>query len=85
MARVRVEMRKRGARELLRSPDVLAELERRGKAIRDAAGGEAEGYEVQPWTGKNRGRVTVRTSTVAAMRREAREKRLLRSLDAGRG
>jgi len=84
MARVRVDMRQRGARQLLRSPEVLAELERRGRAIRDAAGGEEAGYEAQPYTGKNRARVSVRTWTPEAMRREAREKRLLRALDAGR-
>jgi hypothetical protein len=43
-----------------------------------------EGHEVQTWTGKNRVRITVRTITRSARRREAKDRNLLRAIDAAR-
>jgi hypothetical protein len=68
-------------RALLRSPEVMAELKRRGDAIAAAAG---PGHSVEEWVGVNRDRVTVATATPRAMAREARDHTLLAALDAGR-
>lgn len=82
MARnVRVELNRAAVRDLLKSPEVLADLERRAEAIAAAAG---EGMEVDSQIGSNRARASVRTATFEAMRAEATERRLTRALDAGR-
>lgn len=82
MTRVKVVLDKRAARELMRGQAVAADLTNRGKRIRAAAG--AEDHEVQTYIGRNRARVTVRTSTAKGMVRQARDKRLSKALDAGR-
>lgn len=66
---------------LLKSKEVLADLEARGQRIAAAAG---DGYEAEASIGSARARVTVRTATPDAMVTEARDHTLLRSLDAGR-
>lgn len=82
MARnVRVELHRQAVRQLLRSNTVLADLERRGRAIAAAAG---PGHEVQPYVGRNRARVTVRTATDEARRAEATDRRLTAAINAGR-
>jgi len=83
MVTVRVKIISKGAREILRSAKVQAELERRGKAIADAAGGEPD-YEVETRVGANRVRTSVRTATQKAREDESRNKALTRALDAGR-
>lgn len=82
MSRVRIELNRAGVRELLTSPAVRADLERRARAIAAAAG---SGMEVDSEIGRNRARASVRTATNAAMRREATERALTRAIDAGRG
>lgn len=69
-------------RALNRSPKVLADLERRARAIAGAAG---EGVGVQASVGANRARATVATETREAAVREAEEKTLTRAIGAGRG
>ena len=72
-----------GVRELLKSPGLVADLTRRGRAIADRAG---DGHTVFVENrGRKRARVAVVTTSVDAMKREARERNLLRSLDAARG
>jgi hypothetical protein len=83
MVTVRVKIISKGAREILRSAKVQAELERRAKAIADAAGGEPD-YEVGSRVGANRVRTSVRTATQKAREDESRNKSLTRALDAGR-
>lgn len=78
---VRVVMNGSGVRDLLRSPGVRADLERRGEAIAQSAG---TGYETQTWLGRRRARVTVRTATRQARIDEARHHRLIQALSAGR-
>lgn len=75
------KINKAAVRNLARSPKVMAELERRGRAIAAAAG---PGHEVQPFVGKNRDRVTVRTATWSARYHEAAERNLTRAFGAGR-
>jgi len=77
---------KRGAfRELRTLPAAMAELAERGQRIASAAG---DGYEASPARvtgGKGRGRVSVKTATTSARRREAKDHTLLKALNAGRG
>mgnify|MGYP007112202787 CR=1 FL=1 len=81
MADPRVKMNRRGARAVLQSAEVQADLRRRTRAIASAAGpGMVSEVEVGP----NRARGEVRTATSAARKREAESKALTRSLDAGR-
>jgi hypothetical protein len=83
MAIVRVKMNSSGARAILRSAAVQADLERRGGQIAAAAGGEPD-YEVETRVGANRVRVSVRTATHEAREAEATDRTLTQALDAGR-
>lgn len=78
---VRIQLRSAGVRELLRSGDVESYLVGRGRAIAAAAG---PGHEVQPWVGRNRARVTVRTATYEARKAEAVDHALTKAIGAGR-
>lgn len=78
---VRIVLNRQGVRDLLRSHEVSADLERRAKRIANAAG---DGMEVEATTGRNRARVSVRTATTEAILAEAKERTLTKSLDAGR-
>lgn len=78
---LRIELNRQGMRELLRSPEVLRDLERRAHNIADAAG---PGHEVDSERGRNRARASVRTETIEAMVAEATERRLTGAFDAGR-
>lgn len=81
MPDIRVKLNHSAVRQLLRSGDVEADLVRRGRAIAAAAG---EGYETQPWVGRNRTRVTIRTATTEARIDEATDHSLMRAIGAGR-
>lgn len=67
--------------ELLKSPEIQADLLARGNRIAGAAG---DGIEVEPTIGRNRARVTVRTATTDARIAEATDRTLTRAIDAGR-
>lgn len=79
---VTVKVNRAGVRELLRSPEMLGELEQRAQRISTAAG---PGHRIDSAIGPNRARAAVITETVEAMRREATERSLSKALDAGRG
>lgn len=81
MANIRIEVNRKGVRDLLRSREVEADLTRRAQAIAAAAGA---GHEVDSEVGRNRVRVSVRTDTIDAMLAEATSRSLTRALDAGR-
>lgn len=68
-------------RELLRSPEVKANLEARAQRIAAAAG---PGHETDSETGPNRARAAVFTATAEARHAEATTRNLSRALDAGR-
>jgi hypothetical protein len=78
---VKIVLNRKGIRELLRSPEVLRDLERRAHNVAAAAG---IGYAVDSEVGPNRARASVRTDTIDAMIDEATERRLTKALDAGR-
>ena len=79
--RIRVEINRKGVEALLKSAEVQADLERRAKAIADAAG---PGMDVDVRVGKTRARASVRTGTPEAIEAEATDKTLTRAIDAGR-
>lgn len=77
----RVRMNPAGSRALLRSPEVVEELERRAMRIADAAG---EGMDIDIEIGPERARVSVRTATRDAVLAEHENRALTHALDAGR-
>lgn len=81
MAVVKVKIKPGAVPKLLRSAEVLADLERRGQAIARVAG---PGMECDTYVGANRARATVRTATGEARRAEARSRSLTSAIDAGR-
>lgn len=70
-----------GVRALLRSREIMADLKRRGQRIDAAAG---PGHEVESFQGRNRNRVTVRTTTDKAAIAEQVHKNLTKAISAGR-
>ena len=81
MANVRIVLNRQGVREMLQSRRVLADMERRARAIADAAG---PGHVVDSEIGRNRARASVRTATFEAMHAESTDHTLTRAIDAGR-
>lgn len=82
MAKIRLKFRVEGFRELRTQPEVLADLEARGRRIAAAAG---EGVEVLPvQTPRNRAHVVVGPVTADAARRVAKDNSLIRAIEAGR-
>lgn len=81
MAKPRVKVNSRGALAILQSVRVREDLLSRARRMAAVAG---PGMEVESEVGPGRARAQVRTATSAARRREARDKALTRSIDAGR-
>lgn len=75
--RLRIKWNRSGVRSMLRSVDVQAELDRRAQTIAARAG---DGYEAGPHPWTTRGRASVITATPKAMRDNARNQTLIRSL-----
>ncbi len=86
---VRIEWNLDGFKQLRLDPSVVADLERRGQAILDACGGEAEGYGMVSHQGaahpEGRWQIEVGTVTPEAMVENARENTLIRNLGAAHG
>lgn len=84
MAKVKIKWKRGVFAEIRTMPAVLSELDGMVADIARAAG---EGFESRPATktgGKVRGRAAVITASARAMRRNARDQTLLKSMDAGR-
>lgn len=81
MAKVRIVMDRRAAAELLRSPEIAADVEQRARRIASAAG---PGHRVELDPTPNRARAAVITDTHAARKAEATNRTLTRAIDAGR-
>ena len=82
MALTKFVLNHAGIRELLTSSAMAGDLERRARAVANAAG---PGHEVEVSTGRNRARASVRTATFAAMEKEAKDRNLSRAFGAARG
>lgn len=78
---VRIVLNRKGIRDLLRSPEVQADLRRRAESIASSAG---PGHEVDSEVGPHRARASVRTDTIDAMVAEATHRSLTRAVDAAR-
>lgn len=68
-----------------KSPEVAAMVDGAAERIASAARSQGGEYEVQVSTTASRARAVVVTADVEAMRQEAENRALTRSLDAGQG
>ena len=82
MSQVVIKLNSAGIRQLLKSPEMAAELERRAQAIADAAG---DGHRVEVSETPTRARAVVITDSTEARIAEAKDRTLTRAIDAGRG
>ncbi|MGQ7313375.1 hypothetical protein ACUOFU_16840 [Microbacterium arabinogalactanolyticum] len=78
---MRIKINRAGVVALLTSPEVSADLTRRGNAIAAAAG---DGVETQTARNRDRAVAFVRTETFEARKAEATDRSLTRAIDAGR-
>lgn len=81
MTKVRVDLHIAGFNALRNSPGVVGLLRSKANAVASAAGA---GHDVQVKVGGARARATVMTKTPAARAREAKNRTLLRAVDAAR-
>ena len=84
MARTRIQWRRGVFAELRTLPATMAEVNNMAGKIAAAAG---DGFEARPAErtgGRVRGRAAVITRTAKAMRKNAKDQTLLKSMDAGR-
>lgn len=87
MAKVKVMINSAGAKSLLNSSEVQADLLKRAERIRARADGMGSGrYEADVRPGKNRAHAMVKTpqGDFKTMASQAKHNTLLKSLDAGR-
>lgn len=80
-----LKISKDGARAILNSPEVQAELLQRAEAIKrhaDSIGSGRYAADVQP--GINRAHAMVKTTDTLSIRSNAKHNTLVKSLDAGR-
>lgn len=85
MAKRRAKLNADAFEAIRKTPEVRADLLRRGKRIAEAAGGEAMGYKVTELVLEDpRGAVSV-MATGKAHNHNRKHHSLIRSLDAGRG
>lgn len=76
-----MQWNRNAAREILKSPAVRADIQRRANRVAAAAG---PGFEAWARSGRNRARASVEASTYEARKKNSRENTLLRALEAGR-
>lgn len=81
---MRIKWNLRGFEEIRRAPGVKADLLRRAERIRDAAGGEDDGFVAVSGEGATRSRAAVIAASRRARRANAKTNVLVRSIDAGR-
>jgi hypothetical protein len=70
-------------RQLMSSPEAVADLQGRADRIAAAAGGQPD-FEAEASVGRDRAHAFVRTATQEGRRREAEDRALSRAIDAGR-
>lgn len=66
-----------GVAELMKSPEMVALLKEKAKAVQEKA---ESGYEVSSYIGKNRANVSIKTKTKKAMRDNKKNNTLLKAL-----
>lgn len=81
MRRPKVKMLNKGSRQILKSPEVQADIQRRVERIATHAG---DGFEAGVEEGRTRVLGSVMSTTYHAMRAEAKDRALTRALDAAR-
>lgn len=79
---MRIKWRRKAFPEMRLSPEVLAEIARRGQAMASACG---DGFEADARAGKNRARSIVYADTIKAKRQDAKRNVILSNVDAARG
>lgn len=84
MNKVNIRMTAAQRTKLLRSAAVEAEIRRRTNAIHAAAGGDAAGYRAETAVNTRRARGAVYTYDLKAVKDNAKNNTLVRSLEAGR-
>lgn len=77
MSKVKIELNKKGVRQLLRSQEMKQICEEHAEAIRGRCG---EGYEVSTYTGTNRVNASVYTATYEARKDNSDNNTLLKGL-----
>lgn len=85
MPRVKVVWKRNVFRTIRAMPAVQNELAVRAGRIADAAGPGYAAGPVRETGGRGRARVTVKTVTTTARRRESRDHILLKAINAGKG
>lgn len=81
MAKIRVELDKKGIRQLLKSQEMQALVNERAKRIAASAG---PGHAVEPDNTGDRARASVVTRSYAAKKAEAKNRTLTRAIQAAR-
>jgi len=81
----RLELNSAGVRELLKSPEVQADLARRAGAIAAQASQSGGQFGSNVQVGATRARAIAFTADAHAQELEARDRVLTRAVDAGRG
>ena len=84
MSKVRIELNREGVAQLLKSPEIQADIARRAQAIAATAAGSGGTFEVRTKVGRSRAHATVITTDVEARKAEATDRALTRAIDAGR-
>lgn len=84
MSKVNVKITRAQREKLLKSSYVEAEIRRRTNAIHAAAGGDAAGYRAATAVNTKRARGAVYTYDLKAVKDNARNNTLVRSIEAGR-
>lgn len=82
--RVKIQWKRGVFAEIRTLPAAMSELDSMADAIANRAGDGFAARPAEKTGGKVRGRAAVVTVTARAMRRNAREQTLLKSMDAGR-
>jgi len=82
MPDVTVKLNLRGINEVMTSPEATSAVVRRAQMIKSAAG---ENFEVNVVPHRYTARAFIRPANSEGAKQEARDKRLTRALDAGRG
>lgn len=71
------KLNRAGVAELMKSPEMVALLKEKAKAVQEKAG---SGYEISSYVGKNRANVSIKTKTKKAMRDNNKNNTLLKAL-----